>query len=81
MSFCESVDAFFYDYAYFVGLWGDCAFRGQLVIKCATNDVLVCSYLVRCILDIRMIEDKLLVKKDDVRFVISRHVSINVCDA
>ena len=55
--------------------------RGQLIIKCATNDVLAYSYLVRCILVIRMIEDKLVVRKDDVRVMISRHVSINVCDA
>ena len=68
-------------YAYFVGLWGDSMLRGQLIIKCATNDVSVCSYLVRCILDIRMIDGKLHVKKDDVRVVISPRVIINVCDA
>ena len=64
-----------------MGLWGDCVLRWQLTIKCATNDVLACSYLTRCILDVRIIEGKLSVKEDDVRVVISPGVSINLCDA
>ena len=76
----QSVDAFLC-YAYFVGLWGDCVLRWQLTIKCATNDVLVCSYLARCILDVRIIEGKFSVTEDDVRIMSSPRVSINVRDA
>ena len=63
-----------------MGLWGDYVLRWQLTIKCATNDVLVCSYLIRCTLDVRIIEGKLSIKKYDVRVVISPRVNIDDCD-
>ena len=52
--------------------------RWQLIVKCATNDVLVCIYLVRCILDVRIIEGKFPIKEDDVRIVSSPRVSIKI---
>ena len=76
----EKVLMHFLCYAYFVGLWGDCVLRWQLTIKWATNDMLMCSYLALCILDVRIIEGKFSVKEDDVRFGISPRVSIKVCD-